>query len=133
MLYSGSSLLLYLKIENNLLLIGGMRATKFSLHNQLIDSSNLESGIWRELVNGGGEKHVEISLIGSFSNSEAEQKIRKLAFNGNIAQYQISFANGEIITGGFQIKYYERFGEVKELEQYVLSLSSSREVFLIDY
>jgi predicted secreted protein len=128
MIYDGSLLLLYLKIKDRYAIIGGMRTIKFILNNQLIDSSNISSGIWRELANGGGFKHIDITLIGDFTDNEAEQNIRALAFSGELAEYQLSFANDETLTGKFQITYYERIGEVSEIEQYAIGFASSGEI-----
>jgi predicted secreted protein len=127
MLYDGSLLLLHLKIKNEFILVGGMSATKLVLSNKSIESSNLVSGAWRELADGGGLKHVDITIVGSFSNSAAEKEMRELAFSGKLAEYELSFANGDSLFGKFQITYYERMGEAGEEERYVMSLSSSGE------
>ena len=86
------------------------------------------SGAWRELADGCGLKHMEITIAGSFSNSAAENEMRSLAFTGKLAEYKLSFANGDSLFGKFQITYYERMGEASEEERYMVSLSSSGEL-----
>ncbi|MEK6733482.1 MAG: phage tail tube protein, partial [Pseudomonadota bacterium] len=105
MLYSGSQLLVSIEINDDWQIIGGMRSTKFSLNNSLVDSSNISSGIWRELLIGSGLRSIDITVTGSFANSEAEQKIRSLALTGKIAKFQISFASGESLISKFQIHF----------------------------
>jgi len=132
-IYNGSLLLLHLKIKEQWQVIGGIRATKFSLNSNFVDSTNISSGIWRELLVGSGLKHVDIAANGSFSNSKAEQNIRNLAFTGDIIEYKISFASGENLIGKFQITYYEREGNVNEEERYAIGLASSGEMkYILD-
>jgi predicted secreted protein len=124
-IYSGSLVLVYLNHELDWKLIGGMRTTSFSLNSELIDSSNIANDSWRELFNGGGLKSISISISGAFSDNEAERKIRKLAFLGELEKYKISFSNGETLVGKFQISYYQRIGDFNDEELYALKLESS--------
>lgn len=56
--YSGSLVLLKVKKDTESIIIGGMRTTKFSLNNQMIDATNKGSGNWRELLPSSGITYV---------------------------------------------------------------------------
>ena len=128
MIYNGSFLLLFLKIKDVYEAVGGVRLTKLIFANKLIDSSNISSGAWQNLVEGGGAKYVEVRCVGAFSNSKAEQKIAAFALSGEVAEYKIIFADKKSLKGCFQISYYERSGNINNEEQYVINLSSSGEI-----
>ena len=127
MIYSGSLLLLELKVQDKWHVVGGMKVTKFVLNRQFIASNNISNGMWRELLEGAGLKAIEITATGSFSNSLAEQELSKIALEGESAEYRLSLASGKSLTGKFQITYYERIGEVNEEENYRINLASSGE------
>ncbi len=128
MLYSGSLVLLSLKIRKNWQEIGGMRSTKVVINNQLIDASNISGGNWQELLDQAGLRQVNINGAGAFLNSEAEQAIQRLAFMFKIAEYKISFSNRDYLIGNFQISHYERLGDVDEEECYAIALASSGKI-----
>ena len=126
--YNGSLVLLKILIDNSFITIGGMRATKFSLNNQLIDSSNKDSGSWRQIMTGGGISTMSIAGNGIFTDSQAEQYLRVYAFAKQVANYQLCFGNGDVLVGDFFITNYERSGNYGEEEVYQLSLENAGEV-----
>jgi TP901-1 family phage major tail protein len=121
----GSLVLLKLKQNDKFVAIGGMRTTKFILNNKLIDASNIESGTWRELLEGSGISFVTITGEGIFTNSESEQIFKTCAFNNEIKEYELIFGNGERLIGKFHISSYERSGNHGEEETYSLMLEST--------
>lgn len=128
MIYSGSLVLLSLKLADKWQTIGGMRNLKMVASSQLIDSSNNSSIAWRELLDESGLRHISISGAGAYTDSEGEQHLQELVFAGMIAEYKFKFANGSSLTGKFQISHYERLGEMNEEENYIINLESSGEV-----
>lgn len=129
-MYDGSLVMIYLESnQQKWQLIGGMHTSKFILNSEYIDCSNVNTGSWRQLINGGGLKKIDINVSGIFTNNSAEQAIRKLAFLGEIANYKISFSSGENLVGKFQVSSYERIGNVHEPELYSLELTSSGEIY----
>ena len=124
-LYSGSLVLLSLKIEETWQEIGGMRSTKMVINNQLIEASNIAGGNWRELLDQAGLLYVNIYGTGAFLNSKAEQFIQRLVFKSKIAEYKLVFASKDYLIGNFQVTHYERLGEVDEEECYIIALASS--------
>ncbi len=129
MTYSGSLMLLKVAADSeNYIIVGGMRTTKFILNNQSIDTTNKESGRWRELLGNAGISSINISGSGIFTNQKSETIVRNLAFSNNIAKFQITFGNGDTLEGPFMISTYERTGNVAEEETYNLTLESAGKI-----
>lgn len=128
MIYSGSLILLSLKLADKWQTVGGMRNLKMVVNSQLIDSSNNSSVAWRELLDESGLRHVSITGSGAFTDSDGEKHLQELVFAGKIAEYRFKFANGSSLLGKFQISHYERLGEINEEENYVINLESSGKI-----
>ncbi|AZL15546.1 phage tail tube protein [Rickettsiales endosymbiont of Stachyamoeba lipophora] len=123
--YSGKLMLIKIKSHNNYETIGGLKTTRLVLNNDLIDISNKNSGDWRLLMQKCSIKSLAISGGGIFTDSLSEQKIKNLALNTEIGEFQLTFGNGEIISGPFLISHYERVGNFNEEETYNLTLESA--------
>ncbi len=108
--------------------VGGMRATKFTLNNQLIDISHKESGQWRMLLSGSGLSHVSIVGSGIFTDNVSEEIVRVAAFNNQILSFKILFGNLDVLSGNFVISLYERVGNLHEEEAYSIGLESAGDV-----
>jgi TP901-1 family phage major tail protein len=105
--------------------VGGMRTTKLILNNQSVDATNKDSGAWRSLLSGAGIRSVVISGNGIFTDAASEGTVRGYAFANSIKNYKLTFGNGDILTGAFQIASYERAGEYDGEESYALTLESA--------
>lgn len=129
--YDGSLLLLKIAASLEPLqykTVGGMRATRFLLNNQLVDASSKDSGKWRTLLVGSGISSLSITGSGVFTNAVSEQTLRQLAFSNNSGNFALFFANGDVLSGMFVISTYERQGNVGEEEVYSLTLESSGKI-----
>lgn len=131
MIFDGALVFLYINLDGEYFLIGGMRITKLSFTNKAIYSSSLSKHGWQELFDEAGSKSLNLRVVGAYSDSIAEQKIIELAFLNKTAKYKISFPNGKAIEGNFQIIHYERYGNIKEEEQYIIDFLSSGEISLL--
>lgn len=108
--------------------VGGMRTTRFILNNRLIDTTNKDSGAWREVLSGGGVRFISISGDGLFTDDGSEETLRVQAFDNSIKNYELCFGNGDKLSGSFQITSYERAGDYDAEETYSITLESSGEV-----
>ncbi len=132
-IYSGSLLLLKIQTDaKNFITIGGIRSTKISINQNMIDCSNKSSGKWRHLLENASIASASISGGGVFTDSEAEKLMQQIAFKGQIKNYQLCFGNGSILEGHFFITNYERTGNYGEEETYAISLESSGELKLYE-
>jgi len=124
--YSGNLVLLQLQdTAKQWVNIGGMRTTRFVLNNQLVDASHKESGTWRHTLAGAGIASISISGNGIFTDSEAEARLRTIAFANQTVTYRLCFGNGDHLCGLFAITSYERVGNLHEEESYSITLESA--------
>jgi TP901-1 family phage major tail protein len=84
-----------------------------------------ESGGWRELLSGAGTRSVSVSAAGIFLGSEAEADVRGHALAGTIADYELSFEDGEKMRGTFLVQRLDYAGDFNGERNYTLQLESS--------
>lgn len=108
--------------------IGGLRTTSFTHNNQSVDATNRESGAWRALLDGAGMRSISISGSGVFTDSAAEEAVRGFALSNSVRNYELTFGNGDKLTGPFQITAYQRAGSYSDAETYSLTLASAGQV-----
>lgn len=109
----------------NFTTVGGLRTTGFTHNNQTIDTTNKDSGAWRQLLDGAGMRSITISGTGVFTNVASEETVRGFAMNNQIKNYRLTFGNGDSMTGAFQITSYQRAGTYNGEETYSISLASA--------
>lgn len=109
----------------NFTTVGGLRTTSFTHNNQTVDATNKSSGAWRTLLEDAGVRSITISGTGVFTNAVAEETVRGIAMNNQIKNFQLTFGNGDSMTGPFQITSYQRAGNYNNEETYSLSLASA--------
>ena len=111
--------------------VGGLRTTSFTHNNQTVDATSKDSGAWRELLNGAGTRSVTISGSGVFTDAASEETVRGFAMNNQVKNYQMTFGNGDSMSGAFQISSYQRAGSYNNEETYSLTLASAGPVTFI--
>lgn len=126
-LYHGAHVLLKIKSleENKFRTVGGMRTTRMTLNQQVVDATSQSSQGWRELLDKGGVSSISISGQGVFTNSGAEENVRRAAFQAALEEFECCFGNGMQVEGKFLVSSYERLGGYKDEETYALTLESS--------
>lgn len=124
----GSAFLL--KIGNNAAppsfrTVAGLRTTQMSVNGDTIVVTHKGSGGWRDLLSGAGTRSVSVSASGIFLGSDAEADIRAHALAGTIAQYELSFEDGERMRGQFLVQRLDYSGDFNGERNYALQLESS--------
>lgn len=105
--------------------VGGLRTSRLTLNHQPVDTTNKDSGAWKQLLSGAGVRSVSIGGTGVFTDAASEETVRGYAFAGSINNYRFYFANGNYIAGAFHISSYERAGNHDGEETYSLTLESA--------
>lgn len=111
--------------------VGGLRTTSFTHNNQTVDTTNKQSGAWRELLDGAGTRSVSISGSGIFTDSAAEETLRGYAMANSIHNFELTFGNGDTLAGPFQITSYQRAGSYNDAETYSITLASAGQVSFV--
>lgn len=108
--------------------IGGLRTASLILNNQLLDSSHVDSGEWKQLANSAGVKSLAVTGNGIFTDASSEEVLRQNAFASSVNKYQLFLANGDYVTGPFVVASYERSGSHDGAESYSIILESAGQI-----
>jgi TP901-1 family phage major tail protein len=105
--------------------VAGLRTTQLSVTGDSVVVTSKDSGGWRELLSGAGVRSVSVSASGIFLASAAEIQIRGNALNGVLDDYQLSFENGEKLSGRFLVQKLDYAGDFNGERNYTMQLESS--------
>ena len=105
--------------------VAGLRTTQMSIAGQAVVITSKDSGGWRDLLSGAGARSISISAAGIFMGSDAENRIRSNALAGTLAQYQLSFEDGQKLQGRFLVQKLDYAGDFNNERSYTLQLESS--------
>lgn len=105
--------------------VAGLRTTQMSINGDPVVITSKDSGGWRELLSGAGTRSVSVSAAGIFLGSTAETRIRGHALTGTLADYELSFEDGERLRGRFLIQRLDYSGDFNGERNYALTLESS--------
>ena len=105
--------------------VAGLRTTQMSINGDTVVVTHKESGGWRELLSGAGTRSVSVSAAGIFLGSAAEAALRSHALAGTIADYELSFEDGERLRGRFLVQRLDYAGDFNGERNYTLQLESS--------
>ncbi|GLK42165.1 MULTISPECIES: phage major tail protein, TP901-1 family [Novosphingobium] len=108
--------------------VAGLRTTQMSVTGDAVVVTSKDSGGWRELLSGAGVRSVSVSAAGIFLGSAAEAQVRANAMAGTLADYELSFEDGERLRGKFLVQRLDYAGDFNGERNYTLQLESSGEV-----
>lgn len=125
---NGKDLLVKLDLtgEGQFETIAGLRATRISFNAESVDVTSLESqGGWRELLSGAGVKSASISGSGIFKDTDTDERVRQIFFEGDVPSFQVIIPDFGSVEGPFQITSVEYAGSHNGEATYELSLASA--------
>lgn len=105
--------------------VGGMKATSVSIGNEMVDVMTKDEAPWRQLLATAGERTVSITASGIFKDTVAENLVRSFAINGGLSQFQLTFEDGDTITGSFLVSKFEYTGASNGAQEYSITLEAS--------
>ena len=105
--------------------VAGLRTTQMSINGDTVVVTHKDSGGWRELLSGAGTRSVSVSAAGIFLGGAAEAAVRGHALAGTIADYELSFEDGEKLRGRFLVQRLDYAGDFNGERNYTLQLESS--------
>lgn len=105
--------------------LAGMRATSFTINNEIVDVTTKDSSNARTLLAAAGVTSLTISASGLFTDATVEETVRGYAFAGSANTFHLVFENTDTLEASFVISSYERSGEYNGAEEYSITLESS--------
>lgn len=112
--------------------VGGIRSRTVTINNEVVDITTSDEAPWRTLLADAGLRSVNISGSGVYVDDAAIQSVEDLAFNGNLQEFQILFADtNDILQGVFAVSSFERGAEHVDAGSFSITLESAAAVTLI--
>lgn len=107
--------------------VGGLRATSFSLNNELIDTTHKGSAGKRTLLEGAGIQSMSLSGSGLFEDDAPFAQVRSAAESNQHLKFQIIMPGSSDRTyeGTFMITRLDYSGDYNGEVAYSLALESS--------
>jgi TP901-1 family phage major tail protein len=105
--------------------VAGLKTTQLVINGQPVAITSKDSGGWRELLSGAGERSVSVAASGIFTGSAAETRLKTNALNGTLDDYRLCFEGGEQLQGKFLVTRLEYAGDYNGERNYTLALESS--------
>jgi TP901-1 family phage major tail protein len=109
--------------------MAGLRTRSMKFDHETIDVTAAEStGLWRELLAGGGVRSATMSGDGVFKDSAAVEVARDAFFDGDIRDNKMLFPGFGTMEGPFQLTALEFGAEYNGAVTFSFTLESSGEV-----
>lgn len=105
--------------------VAGLRASRLSFNAESVDTTNLGSGGWREILGGAGVRSAAVSGSGVFKDSETDERVRQIFFDAQTPDFQVVIPDFGIVEGPFQITAIEYAGAHDGEATFELSLASA--------
>lgn len=110
-------------------MLGGLRATSFSINAEAIDVTHQGSAQWKTLLEGAGIKSVSISGSGVFEQDSSLARVRADILAQSLRNFRvIEHSSGDYFAGSFKMTSLERAGDYNNEQSWSLSLESSGEI-----
>ena len=109
--------------------LDGVQVTHMKLTQEAVDADAVRSSGWIERL-AAGARSLMLRAEGVYTDSAAEQMLQTAAMAGQVKNMQLAFGNGDVVSGAFIIARFEREGEVGDVENYALELTSAAAITL---
>lgn len=108
--------------------IGGLRGISYRLYAKPTPSGEITPHIWQNLLKNSGERKLELTAEGIFSNSDAENLIKNAFIEALPLKLRLTQEIGEKIESEFIVKELLFDGEFGGERLYQISLENTGEV-----
>lgn len=105
--------------------VAGLRASRLSFNAESVDTTNLDSAGWREILGGAGVRSAAVSGSGVFKDANTDERARQIFFDGETPDFQIAIPDFGVVEGAFQITSIEYAGTHDGEATFELSLASA--------
>lgn len=105
--------------------VGGFRDNTFRINNEIIDSTNKDSGGKRQLLAGAGIQSMAATGTGVFVDDAAFATVHAAVLNNTINNWQIIVPDFGTYEGPFQLNSLEFTGNYKGEQKYSITMESA--------
>jgi TP901-1 family phage major tail protein len=109
--------------------VAGLRSRSIVFNAEAVDITHAESsGLWRELLDGGGIRTARVTGAGIFKDAASDETIRSYVFNATIRDWQLAIPDFGVVEGPFQVTSFELTGRHDGEVAFELALESAGEL-----
>lgn len=122
---------LLLKIEDSagsatFTTIANLTTASIAINNSIIDITNKDSNCFRELLEGGSTKSVDLTIAGILTETVQQDLLLTNATTNDIYNYQLVFGeSNSTVTAAFQITAFTISGGFDDAQTFDATLISS--------
>lgn len=106
--------------------IGASSEHTMTINNEQVDVSDKDSNRWKSMLSAGA-RSLAVSINGFVSDNAQFEQMRVAARDDVILNYQLTYGNGDTVTGAFHIDSFEVGGAYNAAQSFTASLSNSGE------
>lgn len=105
--------------------VAALTETSLTVSKGAIDVTTKDTSGWASMLEGGGQKSVEISASGMLHKDAATQALLKSKVLGDTNwNFQLEDEAGNLWQGRFHISQYEETGAVNDVHTFTVTLQS---------
>ncbi len=128
----GHKILLKLYSKGGYRTVAGLRSRQIEFNLTPIDITDSEStGLWQELLAGGGVKNLRLTGEGVFKDTAADAAIRESFFAGRADKWQVILPDFGTLSGRFILTELAYAGDYQGEVSWRLSLSSANQISFV--
>lgn len=129
--YNGNDFLLRIGTSSTAgTLVAAMRMTGFSIGQTIVDVTNKDSNMFREILSAAGTKSMSITAEGVMSDSTTIDAMMTSAHNGSNSAFGISWGDLDRWDASFKVTNLSAQGGNDAEQTYSLALESSGSITL---
>jgi TP901-1 family phage major tail protein len=88
--------------------VGGLRSRSISFNNEMVDITSASStGLWRELLSGGGVRSASLAGAFTFYDDTAAAEVKDAFFNNEVRDMKFEIPDFGVFEGPFLITSLE--------------------------
>lgn len=105
--------------------IVAQRSASMTIDGEAVDVTSRDDAGWRKLIAGAGVAKVSIKAEGIVDSAALQTTLMTRAMTMTVNPYTMTFANGDTLTGDFQLTQYEAKGEYNGTQTYAMTWESA--------
>ena len=118
-------------VPNTYVTLAACRTLSQAGANAAIDVTNKDGTTFRKLIEGG-ERTLEVTAAGVFSDDATVKQMVEYAQVGNIKNFRLTDSLGNTATGAFLVASFDKAGEYQKEITYSFKLSSAGDIVYVN-
>ncbi len=105
--------------------VADCKSHTLTVNQEAVDITNKSSNGYRTLLEGAGNKSIEVQISGVITTDSAFETFQGYAFAGSINAHALGWADGDTLEASFLITNFAITGEYNGAQTFTATLQSS--------